>query len=152
MMRATKTMYIEAAPDEVLQFLFDPSGPHHPGLTRMEVVHESPGVVGNSYAWTFKVLGVPRTGVMVVTEYVPGERLTMRDFGAMEATARWTVEAENGGTKATADVEAHLALPLVGRLLDPILRRQLKKNIAWGVRELEKAQPAPAAATAGDVI
>lgn len=137
-MRVTKTMHIKADPEEVLSFLIDPTGPQHPGVTRMEVVHESPDVAGNTYAWTYKMLGLPRTGVMVVTEYVAGERLTFRDFGALEATATWVVEPEDGGAKATAEVEARVAFPLIGRFLDPILRRQLEKNIAWSIRELEK--------------
>jgi hypothetical protein len=104
----------------------------------MEAVYESPAVVGNSYEWTFKMLGIPRKGVTVTTEYVPGERVALRSFGPMEGTSTWTVEPEDGGSKATVHVEMRLPVPLIDRFFDPILRREWEKNLAWGLRELEK--------------
>jgi hypothetical protein len=108
-----------------------------PGMT-MEAVYESPAVVGNSYEWTFKMLGLPRKGVTVVTEYVPGERVASRSFGAWEGTSTWTVEPEDGGAKATVHVAIRLGVPAIDRFFDPILQREWEKNLAWGMRELEK--------------
>ena len=135
-MRATKTMHADVKPEQVTSFLVDPSV-NPPGMT-MEAVYESPAVVGNSYEWTFKMLGLPRKGVTVFTEYVPGERVAMRSFGLMEGTSTWTVEPEDGGSKATVQFEIRLAVPLIGRFLDPILRREWEKNVAWGKRDMEK--------------
>ena len=135
-MRATKTMHADVEPEQVTSFLVDSSFTP-PGMT-MEVVYESPAVVGNSYEWTFKMLGIPRKGVTVTTEYVPGERVALRSFGPMEGTSTWTVEPEDGGSKATVHVEMRLPVPLIDRFFDPILRREWEKNLAWGLRELEK--------------
>jgi hypothetical protein len=135
-MRATKTMHIDATPEQVLAFMLD-STFTPPGMT-MEVVHESPDVVGNSYEWTFKMLGMPRKGVTVCTDYVPGERIAFRNFGAMEGTQAESVEADNGGSKVTHEMDGRLAVPGIGRLLDPLLRRGWEKNLAWGKREIEK--------------
>jgi hypothetical protein len=135
-MRATKTMHIDAAPEQVFSFMLDFSDTA-PGMA-MEVVHESPDVVGNSYEWTFKMLGIPRKGVTVITDYVPGERAVFRNFGALEGTQSATVEADNGGSKVTHEMDSHLAVPLIGRLLDPMLRKGWEKNLAWGKREMEK--------------
>jgi len=135
-MRATKTMHADVEPERVTSFLVDSSA-NPPGMTT-EAVYESPDVVGNSYEWSYKMLGLPRKGVTVVTEYVPGERIASRSFGAMEGTVTWTVEPEEGGSKATVHVETRFPVPLIDRLLDPILQRMWEKNIAWGLRELEK--------------
>jgi uncharacterized protein YndB with AHSA1/START domain len=135
-MRATKTMHIDAKPERVMSFFLDWTATP-PGMT-MEVVHESPDVVGNSYEWTFKMLGMPRKGVTVYTDYVPAERLAFRNFGVLEGTSTWTVEPEDGGSKVTVQVESRLAVPLIGRFLDPILRREWEKNVAWGKRDMEK--------------
>ena len=129
-------MHADVEPEQVTSFLVD-SSVNPPGMT-MEVVYESPAVVGNSYEWTFKMLGLPRKGVTVFTEYVPGERVALRSFGPMEGTSTWTVEPEDGGSKATVQVEIRLAVPLVDRFFDPILQREFEKNLAWGLRELEK--------------
>lgn len=135
-MRAIETMHADVEPEQVTSFLVDPSV-NPPGMT-MEVVYESPAVVGNSYEWSFKMLGLPRKGVTVVTEYVPGERVASRSFGAMEGTTTWTVEPEDGGSKATVQSDYRIGVPIIDRFFDPIMRREFEKNLAWGIRELEK--------------
>ena len=137
-MRATKTMHVDAKPEQVMLFMLDSTATPR-GMT-MEAVYESPDVVGNSYEWTFKMLGIPRKGVTVYTDYVPGERLATREFGAMEGTSTMTVEPDNGGSKVTFEMDSHLAVPLIGRFLDPMLQKGWEKNIAWGKREIEKHQ------------
>jgi hypothetical protein len=143
--KATRTMHVDAEPEQVLSFFLDATA--MPADWTMEVVHESPDVVGNSYEWTVKLLGIPRKGVTVYTDYVPGERLVFRNFGLMEGTATWTVEPEDGGSKATAQVESHLAVPLIGRFFDPILLKQWEKNLDWGKREIENRAKAEEAAS-----
>lgn len=135
-MRATKTMHVDAKPERVMSFFCDSTAVPK-GMT-MEVVHESPEVEGNSYEWTFKVLGIPSKGITVYTDYVPAERLEFRNFGVLEGTSAWTIEPEDGGSRVTVEVDGRLAIPLVGRLLDPILRREWEKELAWGRREMEK--------------
>ena len=135
-MRATKTLHADAKPERVMSFFLD-STATPPGMT-MEAVHESPDVVGNSYEWTFKTLGMSSKGVTVYTDYVPGERLVSRNFGAIEGTSTVTVAPDNGGSKVTLEMDNRLAVPLIGRFLDPMLRKGWEKNIAWGKREIEK--------------
>ena len=135
-MRATKSMHDDAKPEAVMSFFLD-STATPPGMM-MEAVYESPDVVGNSYEWTFKMLGMPRKGVTVYTDYVPGERLTSRNFGALEGTSTVTVEPDNGGSKVTFEMDSHIAVPLISRFLDPMLRKGWEKNLEWGKREIEK--------------
>jgi hypothetical protein len=135
-MKATKTQHIDATPEQVFSFMLDPTFTP-PGMT-MEVVHESPDIVGNSYQWTFKMLGMPRKGIAVCTDYVPGKRMVFRNFGAMEGTQTETVEADNGGSMVTYEMDSHIAVPLISRFLDPMLRKGWEQNMEWGKREIEK--------------
>ena len=135
-MRAAKTMHIDATPEQVFSFMLDSTATPR-GMT-MEIVHESPDVVGNSYEWTFKMLGIPRKGVTVVTDYVPGERAVFRNFGAMEGTQEGTVEPDNGGSKVTHEMDSSFPVPLIGRFLDPLLEKGWEQNVAWAKREIEK--------------
>lgn len=135
-MRATKTVHVDAKPEDVFSFMFD-STVTPKGMT-MEVVHETPDVVGTSYEWTFKMLGLPRKGVTVITDYVPNKRAVFQNFGAMEGTQVETVEPDNGGSKVTHEMDSRLVIPVIGRFMGPMLRRGWEKNIAWGKRELEK--------------
>jgi uncharacterized protein YndB with AHSA1/START domain len=135
-MRATKTMHVDATPEKVFSFFLDSTATPK-GMT-MEAVYESPDVVGNSYEWTFKMLGVPRKGVTVYTDYVPGERIASRNFGAMEGTSTVTVEPEDGGSKVTHEMDSHFAVPFISRFLDPLLQKGWEQNIEWAKREMEK--------------
>ena len=135
-MRATKSTHVEAKPEQVMSFFLDPTA-NPPGMT-MDVVCESPDVVGSSYEWTFKMLGMSRKGVTIFTDYVPGERLASRTFGAMEGTTTLAVEPDNGGSKVTFEMDSRIAVPLISRFLDPMLQKEAEKNMAWGKREIEK--------------
>ena len=121
-------MHVKAKPEEVLSFRVD-SQANPPGMS-MEAGYQSPVALGNSYEWTFKMLGMLRKGVTVCTDYVPSERVAFRNIGALEGTSTWTVEPEDGGSKATAHAEARLAIPLVGRFFDPFLRKEWERNHA----------------------
>ena len=134
-MRATKTLHVDATPEQVMSFFLDSTATPR-GMT-MEAVYESPDVVGNSYEWTFKMLGIPRRGVTVYTDYVPGERIASANFGAMEGTSIMTVEAEDGGSKVTHEMDSHFAVPLISRLFDPLLQMGWEQNIQWAKREIE---------------
>jgi hypothetical protein len=144
-MRATKTMHIDATPEQVFSSMLDATFTP-PGMD-MEVVYESPDVVGTSYEWTFKVFGMPRKGVTVCTDYVPGERAVFRNFGAMEGTQTEIVEPDNGGSKVTHEMNSRVAVPLIGRFLDPMLRKGWEKNLEWGKREIEKRAKGKTATT-----
>ncbi len=135
MMRMKKTLHVDAEPEEVVSVMLDFSV-NPPGMTGAPV-YETPDIEGSVYEWTFKFVGVPQKGVMIVTEYVPNERVSFRNFGAMESTSTWTFEAENTGTRVTMDVASRLTIPLIGRFLDPVLKREMLKNIEWTLRQIE---------------
>ena len=136
-MRATRTIRVDATPERVMSFFLDSTATPR-GMT-MKAVYESPDVVGNSYEWTFKMLGIPQKGVTVYTDYVPGERITSAEFGAMEGTSTVTIEPEGDGSKVTMEMDSHFSVPLIGRFLDPLLEKGWERNIEWAKRELEKA-------------
>ena len=135
-MKATKTIHVDATPEQVFSFFLDSTATPR-GMT-MEFVHESPDVVGSSYEWTFKMLGIPRKGVTVFTDYVPGERIEFRNFGAMEGTSTVTVEPADGGSTVTHEMDSRLAVPLISRFLDPMMQKVWEKNIEWAKGEIEK--------------
>ncbi len=135
-MQATRTAHVEAAPERVMAFIVD-STATPPNVT-MEVVYETPDVVGNAYTWSFKVFGIRGRGVTVYTEYVPGQRLGMRNVGTLEGTSTHVIEPESGGSNLTIDTDSRLSIPLVGRFLDPLLRRGWNTNLDWLIQQLEK--------------
>ena len=139
-MKATKTIHVDAKPERVMSFFVDSTATPE-GMT-MEAVYESPEVVGSSYEWTFKMAGIPRKGVTVYTDYIPGERIATRNFGAMEGTSTLTVEPEEGGSKVTHEMDSRIAVPLISRFLDPLMKKAWEQNIEWAKGEIEKREKA----------
>jgi hypothetical protein len=76
--------------------------------------------------------------VTIYTDYVPGERASSRNFGAMAGTSTMTVEPEEGGSKVTHEMDSSFPIPLIGRFLDPLLQKGWEQNVAWAKREIEK--------------
>ena len=139
-MKATKTIHVDAKPERVMSFFVDSTATPE-GMT-MEAVYESPEVVGSSYEWTFKMAGIPRKGVTVYTDYIPGERIAFWNFGAMEGTSTLTVEPEEGGSKVTHEMDSRIAVPLISRFLDPLMKKAWEQNIEWAKGEIEKREKA----------
>jgi carbon monoxide dehydrogenase subunit G len=135
MMKMTKVMHVDAEPEEVMSVMLDASV-NPPGMTST-LVYETTRIEGNVYEWSFKLFGVPQKGIHIVTEYVPGERVSFRNFGAMESTGTMTLEPENGGTRVTLSTAARLTIPLIGRFLDSLLEKGMLENIDWTMRQIE---------------
>lgn len=135
MMKLTRTMHVDAGPEEVMSVMLD-SSVNPPGMT-MGPVYEAQGMDGSVYEWSFKLAGTTQKGIMVITEYVPGKRLSSRNFGALESTSTMTFEPEGGGTRVTVDAESRLTIPLIGRFLDRALKRGMLKNMEWTMRQVE---------------
>ncbi len=137
MTRATRTINIAAEPEAVLRHIV--SGV----VGSMEVVHETPEGVGNVYAWTDRVLGMRLRGITVFTEYIPSERVTMRNFSGLgEMREVCTVEPDPaGGSRLTVSWDFAARVPLLGRLLVPMLVRQFEKNLPRKKAELEATRP-----------
>ena len=136
MMKMKKTLHVDAKPEEVQSIVLD-SSVNPPGMT-MAPVYETPDRAGTVFEWSFKVAGVPQKGITVLTEYVPGERLSFRNLGALESTSTMTFEPENEGTRVTIDAASRMTMPLIGRFLDPLLKRGMLKNIKWTMRQVER--------------
>jgi hypothetical protein len=100
-----------------------------PGIA-LETVHESPGGVGNVYEWTYRLLGLPVRGVTVYTQCEPHRRVACKHVGMVGATAVFTVEPDNGGTRLTRAVDFKVRIPGFGRLLEHLMVKAARPGAA----------------------
>lgn len=119
MASATHSIHIDSTPETVFDHLVDPTNVP-PGIA-MAKVHESAGGVGDVYEWTYRLLGVPVRGVMVYTQCVPHRRFACKHLGMVGASAVFTVEPDNGGTRLTRTMDFKVRIPLLGRLLEELM-------------------------------
>ena len=135
MVKISRVLHVDAEPEEVLSGLLD-SSINPPGMT-MAPVYEALDMEGSVYEWSFKIVGVPQKGIMIITGYVPAKRLSTRNLGAIESNSTMTFEPENEGTRVTMSGESRLTIPLIGRFLDSFLERGMLKNTEWTMRQIE---------------
>lgn len=138
MQRFTEVIHINAEPKEVFDYAVDPATVGR-GMT-VRPVYETAEGVGNVYEWTFRVLGVPFTGVMIYTEYEPDRRLVFRNVGSVETDTAWNIDPEPGGTRLTIEATVHVNVPLLGRFVEPLMLRQFRSELRQHAAALEEAR------------
>lgn len=119
MTAVTHSIHIDLPPETAFEQIVDPTlAPEGVVITP---VHESPGNVGNSYAWSYRLLGIPVRGVMVYTQCVPVERFACTYMGMVGATAAFTLEPDDDGTSLTREIDFEVRIPLLGNLLEGLM-------------------------------
>ena len=119
MTTSTRSIHIDVAPETVFDHIVDPTIVP-PGMT-MQTVHESPEGVGSVYEWTYRLLGIPFRGITVYTQYMPNRRLACKNLGMVGATAVFTLEPEDGGSRLTREMDFKVRIPLLGRFLAALM-------------------------------
>jgi uncharacterized protein YndB with AHSA1/START domain len=126
MIKFQKTVNINALPEKIFAYVTDPKDLPEiwPSLIEVKDVKQSPGGVGSTYHWTYKMAGVRFEGNSETTEYVANQRFVVKDKGGIESTRTTTLQRDNGGTKYSVEVEYSVPIPLVGKLAETFIEKQ----------------------------
>lgn len=115
------SIHVDVPVEKAFDFMKDPSNWEslHPAFAVRDV-NLTPEFVGSSLAFVVREHGMHFEGRMEWTDFVPGERIGIRETGFCEGTYAWTFEPEGPGTKITTAGEYTHArvwpIPLVGRV------------------------------------
>lgn len=126
MTTVTQSIHIDAAPETVFDRLVDPT--LVPSSITMRAVNEPTEGVGNIYEWTYRLGRVLFHGVVVYTQYVPSRRFAYESLGMVAASAVFTVEPEDGGTRLTKEVDFTVRIPLIGGMLERLMVKAAEPN------------------------
>ncbi len=115
-----KTITINAPAEKVFAYMTDPTNLPEiwPSLVEVKDVKQLPEGVGSGYRWVYKMAGMRFEGTTEVTEYVPNQRIVVRDKGGIETTRTTTFQPEDGGTRLTAEAEYTIPVPVLGKLAE----------------------------------
>jgi len=116
----------------VFAYLDDPA--HQPditpSLTRSTLVERLPNG-GARVEYTYRLLGLPFSGEVRATDYVPNERIIWSMSGGLRGTIRWYVTPLDGATTRFT-YAATYAVPgptLLRRALTPLVRRYNEREV-----------------------
>ncbi len=126
MAKIEKSIIIDAPVEKVFEFMVDPANLPEiwPSLVEVKDVKQTPEGVGSSYRWVYKMAGMRFEGETETIEYVPNQKVVVKDKGGIEATRTVTFQPENGGTKYTTSAEYTVPIPLLGKLAEAFILRQ----------------------------
>lgn len=99
--------------------------------------------LGATYDWTFRVLGTP---ILVfqekIIDWVDGRTTSYRAVSGWNMTFRIDVEAEDGGSRVTEQIDISTGIPFTDRLFRGFiewgLKRVGKKLVERGLKAIEQ--------------
>ncbi|MSU45301.1 MAG: hypothetical protein EXS47_01595 [Candidatus Zambryskibacteria bacterium] len=140
MSRVTKIASVKADPEKVLSYIADVK--NHPAfisaLKSVDNLQGDPKHIGESWDFTFSMGGVEVKGKAETADYVEGKHYSFKTTTGIVSTFSYSVEAENGGTRLTMDVDYEIPHNVVAKLLDSAVVERL--NDQEGDRAVENLQ------------
>jgi len=128
--RLHDTVHIEAPPERVWAWL-DGLPRHyrdwHPAHVDCRYVRENHLTTGAVLQLDERLHGKPHSLTLRADVVVPGQLLRYSGRGVRGA---FILEPVGNGTRFTAQLELGSRLPMIGRLLDPVLRRLLAQRLS----------------------
>ena len=140
--KVTKSVEIEASPEEVFDFIND-----------MEKMNKARAGFTEG-EWTSKVVGVGRTAHYVgkaggsqaewdmeTTEFVKNKKVSGRTVGAskFKMSGSWTLEPTAKGTKVTYSMDYELPYSIIGKVIDKLrVGKDLDKRVGEMMENIKK--------------
>lgn len=131
------SIVIRAPADKVFAYVDDPMN-YPTWLPNMVEVRNVIGNgIGQQYEWTFKMGGLLHRGQTVVVEYVPNQCALHQIIGNIDALWEYEVDDDEKGTVLTIGVEYSVPIPVLGRLAEHIVVRELGRQFDVGLENVK---------------
>jgi len=131
------SIVIHAASDKVFAYVDEPMN-YTTWLPNMVEVRNVTGTgAGQQYEWTFKMGGLLLRGQTVVVEYVPNKSASHQIIGNIHALWEYEVENDEKGTVLTIGVDYSVPIPVLGRLAEHIVVRELGRQFDVGLENVK---------------
>jgi len=128
MAKVQRTITINAPVEKVFAYIADPTNELEfiPGITDIRNV-KGEGV-GRTYNWTYKMMGISRSGKSETIEYKLNERYVSKSSGGIVSTWTWTFMPEAGGTQMNLGVDFTIPVPVIGKFAERLVTRQTERE------------------------
>ncbi len=128
MARVERSITINAPVEKVFAYITDPTNELEsiPSITDIRNV-KGEGV-GQTYEWTYKMLGIPLRGKSEVVEYKPNEHYVEKSSGGIVSTWTYSFKAETGGTQMNLVVDYTIPIPVLGKFAERLVLRQTERE------------------------
>src|SRR5690242_14564929 len=123
MITIKKAAFIKAPVEKVWAYLIDPRNvpEYFPSVQAVSDIKPLPNG-GYSNRWSYRLAGIRFSGTGETVECVENQRIVDKIQGGLDSTQIWTFAGSDGGTRATFEVQYAIPIPLVGWLLERLMR------------------------------
>jgi carbon monoxide dehydrogenase subunit G len=140
----TKSIEIEASPEEVFSFCMDTKKMNEAskGFAEQEYTSEGPVGVGTTRHHIAKIGGQEREMDMEITEFVKNKKISDHTIGASKAkiAGSWTFEPTAKGTKLTVSTDYEVPYSVLGKVIDKLkLSKEMDKTMGKLLENIKKA-------------
>jgi len=136
------SIVIHASADKVFAYVDEPMN-YTTWLPNMVEVRNVIGHgIGQQYEWTFKMGGLLHRGQTVIVEYVPNQRASHQIIGNIHALWDYDVGPQDEGMVLTIGVDYSVPIPVLGRLAEHIVVRELGRQFDVGLENVKDVMEA----------
>jgi uncharacterized membrane protein len=124
MAKISRKNTINAGTEKVFSYISNPMNQLEwlPSITSVRNV--SGEGKGQTFSWTYKMVGLPLTGKTETTEYVPNKRIVLKTSGGVASTWTWQFSKAAGKTEIDLSVDYKVPVPILGKLAEKLVLRQ----------------------------
>ena len=142
--KVTKSIEIEASPEEVFAFIIDQKKMNEAGkgFAEMEYTSKGPVGVGTTSHLIAKIGGQERESDMEITEFVKNKKVSSHSIGTSKSKMvnSWTFEPTAKGTKFTMSMDYEVPYSVLGKVIDKLkLSKDLDKAMGKMLENIKKA-------------
>ena len=142
--KLTKSIEIEASPEEVFNFINDMEKMNKAtaGFTEAEYTSKGPVGVGTTSHHIAKVGGQQGEWDMEITEFVKNKKMSDHTIGASKVKmgGSWTLEPTAKGTKLTFSMDYELPYSVLGKVIDKLkLSKDIERSMGRMLANVKKA-------------
>lgn len=131
MITVRECLDIDAPVDRVFAYLDTPAHQVRitPSLSESPLLERLPNG-GARARYTVRLFGLPFSGEVRATDYVPNERIVWNMTGDLKGTIRWYLEPTDGGCRFTYAATYQIPGPsLIRSLTRPLIRRYHEREV-----------------------
>jgi carbon monoxide dehydrogenase subunit G len=142
--KITKSIEIEASPEEVFAFITDMKKTNETskGFAEGEYTSKGPVGVGTTLHYVAKAGGQQAEFDMEITEFEKNKKMSRRTIGASKFKMQGssTLEPTAKGTKLTSTMNYELPYSILGKLVDKLkVSKDMEKSMERTLRDTKKA-------------
>jgi len=134
MLTVEKSIVINAPVGAIFTYVEDPTKLTEWMTSLTEVRNIKGEGVGQTYDWTYRMMGIPLDGTTTVTEKVPNERTTTETVGGVKSTWVFTFASDGEATTMTLKIDYTVPVPVLGKLAEKLVanrnEREMETNLA----------------------